>query len=490
MPSGTLPVVKPRQAVLLIHGIGEQRPMETLRTFVDSVLDQPDSTSQADATYYSKPDLASGNYELRRLVSAGGRSDHADRKDRTDFYEYYWAHLMPNAAWDRLAGWYWVLMHRKRKEVPKQLVGLWRLSWATLLLALGLGLYSTGRFFLGYPIAPGLLDKAPWLVLAVLGFFSGLFRAYVGDAAVYLSPAPANIDARQKIRATGLDLLENIVASGRYDRIIIVGHSLGSVIGYDILTLAWQKHSDGVRDRLRAAWLAGELPLIKSSAVRAAEAIAKDIRDPELVATIGAEEAAGRWRRATWAVAAEQTNNGDPWLVSDFITLGSPLTHASALLARNLTDFTRRTQERELPHCPPVRELNGHFSFQHKGVDDHGGIQQAAVLHSAALFAVTGWTNLYFPVRGIIGGDFVGGPVAPLFWAGVRDIAVETKIWKGRLAHTHYWQRDARDKGPTAPLTCLREALDLKRTRPWPRGLEAEEIEVAPDPTGLAQPEA
>ncbi len=29
----------PRQAVLLIHGIGSQRPGETLRRFVDAVLD-------------------------------------------------------------------------------------------------------------------------------------------------------------------------------------------------------------------------------------------------------------------------------------------------------------------------------------------------------------------------------------------------------------------------------------------------------------------
>jgi hypothetical protein len=36
---------KPRQALILIHGIGEQRPMETLRGFVDGVLDQPPSTS-------------------------------------------------------------------------------------------------------------------------------------------------------------------------------------------------------------------------------------------------------------------------------------------------------------------------------------------------------------------------------------------------------------------------------------------------------------
>src|SRR6185436_5005644 len=107
-------MARPRQALILIHGIGEQRPMETLRGFVDAVLNQGPSTSLADAKYYSKPDMLADNLELRRLVSAGGRDD------RTDFYEFYWAHLIPTAAWDRLASWYWVLMWRRPKDVPMQ----------------------------------------------------------------------------------------------------------------------------------------------------------------------------------------------------------------------------------------------------------------------------------------------------------------------------------------------------------------------------------
>ena len=221
-----------RQALILVHGIGEQRPMETLRSFVDAVLDQGPSTSQADAKYYSKPDLLADNLELRRLVSAGGRDD------RTDFFEYYWAHLMPTAAWDRLASWYWVLMHRRPRDVPAQIKPLYVLSWLSFAVVLAFGLTEAVRFLLGHPVAPGLLERAPWLIILVGGILSATVRSYVGDAAVYLSPSPPNIEARQKIRAAGLALLDKVVASGRYDRVIIVGHSLGSVIGYDILTFA------------------------------------------------------------------------------------------------------------------------------------------------------------------------------------------------------------------------------------------------------------
>ena len=470
----------PRQALILIHGIGEQRPMETLRGFVDGVLDQPASTSQADARYYSKPDFLSGNHELRRLVSAGGRGD------RTDFYEFYWAHLMPTAAWNKLGGWFWVLMFRRFRSVPWRLVPVWLISWATLLLVSGIGIWSSVQYLLGHAVAPTPAAKAPWFLLAVLGFLSALVRSYVGDAAVYLSPAPENIEARQKIRAAGLDLLDKVMTSGRYDRVIVVGHSLGSVIGYDILSLAWQKHFDQIRDKLSAAWARGDLPKIEDAAIRAAEAVAKRLRDNKDTDPATLERLAGEWRTASRAVADEQERNGFSWPVTDFVTLGSPLTYADMLLAKDQTDFTRRTQERELPHCPPARELSGHFSFQHKDVDDKGHQQHATVLHSAAMFAVTGWTNLYFRSFGIVFGDFVGGRVSPLFWSGVRDVRVRTRIWAGFLAHTHYWQRDPRDRDPAnAPLPQLRAALDLKRAHAWPPAAPVAAVaQIGPDAVG------
>jgi hypothetical protein len=181
----------PRQALILIHGIGEQRPMETLRGFVDVLLDQQQTNSLADAKYYSKPDFLSDNFELRRLVSAGGHGD------RTDFYEFYWAHLMPTAAWDRLAGWYWVLMYRRFADVPGRIKPIWILSWLVFAFFAVLGVYSSARLLLGYPIAPGVLDKAPWFLLLVIGILSTTVRSFIGDAAVYLSPTPANIEARQ-----------------------------------------------------------------------------------------------------------------------------------------------------------------------------------------------------------------------------------------------------------------------------------------------------
>ena len=93
--------------MVIIHGIGEQRPMETLRAFVLGVLG---STHRPDGTraFYSKPDPNSETFELRRYRAFEGRTD-------SDFIEFYWQHLMPIAAWRFLFSWLWLLMKSPRK---------------------------------------------------------------------------------------------------------------------------------------------------------------------------------------------------------------------------------------------------------------------------------------------------------------------------------------------------------------------------------------
>ena len=53
-----------RHAVVIIHGIGEQRPMQTLRGFVDAVLPDVD---EGNAKFWSAPDELSELFELRVL---------------------------------------------------------------------------------------------------------------------------------------------------------------------------------------------------------------------------------------------------------------------------------------------------------------------------------------------------------------------------------------------------------------------------------------
>lgn len=69
-----------KQAVVIIHGMGDQIPMETLQGFVetvwvrdDSLIDQarPDSATDGpryENTVWSKPDRRNRSFELRRMA--------------------------------------------------------------------------------------------------------------------------------------------------------------------------------------------------------------------------------------------------------------------------------------------------------------------------------------------------------------------------------------------------------------------------------------
>ena len=144
-----------RQAVLLIHGIGEQRPMSTLRSFVEAVL--PDKVDGSEK-YRSKPDPLSSTLELRRLA--------AHQRFATDFYEYYWAHHTEGTTLTAVLAWLVSLVVRRKRDVPNHLRPLWRLSRVLLLVVLILlasGISSwlqsfsgTSLWFIGAGLTAGL----------------------------------------------------------------------------------------------------------------------------------------------------------------------------------------------------------------------------------------------------------------------------------------------------------------------------------------------
>lgn len=72
-----------------------------------------------------------------------------------------------------------------------------------------------------------------------LGVYLALNRAFltsfIGDAARYFRNAPSNVAVRREIRQQAVNTLEMLHSCGKYDRIIIVAHSLGTVVAYDML---------------------------------------------------------------------------------------------------------------------------------------------------------------------------------------------------------------------------------------------------------------
>jgi hypothetical protein len=175
-----------------------------------------------------------------------------------------------------------------------------------------------------------------------------------------------------------------------------------------------------------------------------------------------------------------ESDKVDAWLVTDFVTLGSPLTHAKYLMT-NEEDGTKLEQaffnhvhEREFPTCPPQKLDNDglvFFSSPHTGLRFHHG----------GVFALTRWTNLFFPIVSIFWGDAIGGPVASVFApypkAGhpadkpphcVRDCPVSTNA-AGRPAffsHVAYWNTDYPDGRKAPHIVELRKAVNLADAEP------------------------
>jgi hypothetical protein len=249
----------------------------------------------------------------------------------------------------------------------------------------------------------GLITSA-----VVLVFWFGLYRmaakALVNntttslvDVARYLDPSPSSYAARRAIRGGLVDLLHSL-HDGRYARIVVVAHGVGTYISYDALTALWAE------THLR-----------------------------------------------------RQVN---PWCITDFVTVGAPMALADLLVTRPglLSGFTKSDGARRrelfeglvrrgaLVRCPSRAEA------PHVDSDEHSP------------FAVTRWTNLWFPVtRGSLHGDWFGGAVGPLFGGDIRDIAVEgnqPERFKRGSAHNEYFRHPEKDdEGDLA--WHLRETLAL-----------------------------
>jgi hypothetical protein len=239
-------------------------------------------------------------------------------------------------------------------------------------------------------------------------------------------------------------LLRRLHAEGSYDRIAIVGHSLGSVIGYDIIRLYWSE----------VHRLHGQFATIQQPS----------LADYLKLHTDGPADVA-KYREAQRKLWREYRRHGMPWLVTDLITIGSPLTHAGTLLARSPGDLDMLMTDLELPTCPPHGDTND-LTLRETFLAD-GNIRTIQMLTHAAPFAVTRWTNIYAPAKAIIFGDPIGGPLAPVFGTGIKDVPVALSGWwraRTPLAHSSYWRPvsnpETSESGPA--INVLRDAVDLE----------------------------
>jgi hypothetical protein len=190
-------------------------------------------------------------------------------------------------------------------------------------------------------------------------------------------------------------------------------------------------------------------------------------------------EALDAFQDGQFALWQDLRRQGNPWRITDFVTIGAPLALADLLVTRpGLVNGFKKSDKAErrtlfdalvrrgaLVRCPPRTEtqpVEGDERQANYGVVGSGPRE---VLGSQAPFAVTRWTNLWFPVvRGGLRGDWFGGELRPLFGPGIRDVLVSGNV-PGRLArgtaHNDYFAYpDQDDEGDVA--WHLRKTLALQ----------------------------
>lgn len=281
------------------------------------------------------------------------------------------------------------------------------------------------------------------------------------DSARLLAVGPEHVEVREKIRSRGMKLLKMLHESERkYDRVIVVAHSLGTVVAYGLLNQFW-----GHRMRFWPEMQKGERlekamgdTFTASAALRPCGCRTLEFRSAQSTAFL-ALQAADEVPRANRSGAAA-------WLVSDFVTLGSPLTYAKLLLAPSADGLKHDIESfRSRAACPPA-----------KNRDDNGWMEEAdpcrdgeAPLrpHEAAVFSVCRWTNLYFDMMGSKG-DFIGGPLCGTvpdgLGLGILDVPLDPEAVHG-FHHVLYWNKlcgpDNSPNPKAQHIECLRAAVGL-----------------------------
>ena len=587
MSSSEHGTARKRTAVIVVHGIGSQRALETVRGVIRAVWSDG-GAADTGKRIWTHPESTATDIDLA-VMTTNAVPGTADNRG-VDFHELYWAHLMSETKAVAVLLWLFELA-RKGPNMKPGMNGLWwsaaifvcllllsftllilqgivlfsrpnpqamivgpflllfsgvafgfvvALRYLEMRLAMLLGLLSAvgaaliaGHYYLVPMMPQGLPDlltlvalpllvallathllmgtqglRAFWRILVVsvfvflyvlydvwnpsapltrnlfngwrpwslhsewssvvawtiVGFYlavnAAFLQPYLGDAARYFRNSPANVAVRREIRKQAVDLLDRLHASGRYDRIIVVAHRLGSVIAYDMLRAYFSRICD---DLPPPTALGPEVAEIDRAAWQPAGAASAD--EKKLLR----EKA----RKAVASIAAATDRAGLPpdarprsWLVTDFVTLGAALTHAHFLMCLGKTqgdlanDFARRVREREFPTCPPQRfDDDGLLSF----VNPRTGRTE---FHHGAVFGLMRWTNIYFPLQQVFWGDAIGGPLAPLFGSHILDVPVSTHTKGGAdfFTHTAYWDT-GRAEGWNAPhIVALRQAVDLADT--------------------------
>ena len=226
---------KKNTAFVVIHGAGSHPPFKRLDDFARGLSNMLiKSNPDLDVRWRHKLQRHEGWVENYVSLEAEGKPD-------IDFYEYYWDCYMDHEIgladvirWFDIASDGAKRFYDDRPELTAQRKQDSDFKVGDYFRLLG----PTGRF-LGV-LQRLRITKIPILSTVValfLGWFSKLIVNLAGDVVIYVESdaRSSNYAIRQKVLGGAVEELKLLLEREHYEQIIVVGHSLGTVIGYDAL---------------------------------------------------------------------------------------------------------------------------------------------------------------------------------------------------------------------------------------------------------------
>jgi hypothetical protein len=303
------------------------------------------------------------------------------------------------------------------------------------------------------------------------------------DVVRYLDTSPRPYAVRRDIRKGLVEMLQALHASKapRYDRIVLVAHSLGTYLAYDAVAYLW-----GLTNA-QTAHDGKDVPI--PSGLKELEQAASALPALEDWQSLAVHNHVDEYQAAPRQLWKGIRAQGNPWLITDFVSVGTPMYFADQLLhGKRGRSFGARIERRERPTCPPHNEenpennINGtrwYYSWEKTTWEQEGGQRRRVsrrILYEGAPFAVVRWTNVYFPAEAGFFGDWFGGPLARLFGPGIRDVKVRGNTL-GKPSTT--WLRHRRMPGiahsynfyfpddslPESVTTTIRDGMDLASSK-------------------------
>src|SRR5262249_10859604 len=212
------------QVVVVLHGMGEHRAMDTIKAVVkagwesDAVITAHNMAHPSQP--WTRPDIRTRALELRRITTRESiPSASFPRRVRTDFYELYWADLTAGSTWDQFTGWVRGLLFRPLSRVPPDVRLAWVALWIATLAVIALAVLAALPADVWRKIGMNWLAEWHWLLALVAAALATWLHktatATFGRVVRYTQADPTNIAARQAVRERGLKLM-NALHEGNY----------------------------------------------------------------------------------------------------------------------------------------------------------------------------------------------------------------------------------------------------------------------------------